>query len=358
MNVSSDDARFGRPTLGPVLSNHRFDEQRLVCYLRQHLPDFAGDCTILQFQGGQSNPTFRVEAGGRAYVLRKQPPGTLLPSAHAVDREFTIMKALAGSTVPVPRMYLLCQDPSVIGQMFYVMEWVDGRVFTNPALAGLAPDERARLYDAMNETLAKLHRVDYASIGLGGFGRPEQFVTRQIARWSRQFVATGLKDSAAMERLMEWLPRQDPGAEEVAINHGDYRIGNLLFHPTESRVVAVLDWEISTLGHPIADLAYNCLVYHGLTMAGRSVAPDGCLVAGIPSEQTYVELYRERIGRPSIPRWSFFIAFALFRAASIMAGVYRRAHDGNAADAKALEVSSVYRELAERGWEIANRAPT
>jgi aminoglycoside phosphotransferase (APT) family kinase protein len=347
-------AGAGRPRLVPVLANHRFDEARLVAYLRERLPDFPEDCTVRQFQGGQSNPTFHLSTSRGSYVLRKQPPGTLLPSAHAVDREFLIMQALAGSAVPVPRMYLLCQDPAVIGQMFYLMEWVDGRVFADAALPGLEPAERAQLYEAMNETLAKLHRVDFAAAGLSGFGRPERFVARQIARWSRQYGSTGLTDSPEMERLMVWLPAQDPGPEEVAINHGDYRIGNLLFDPAAPRVVAVLDWELSTLGHPIADLAYNCLVYYGLTVEGGRFDADALAASGVPSERDYVAAYCRRVGRSSIPEWRFFLVFALFRAASIMAGVYRRARSGNAADAHALEVSGVYRELARRAWAIAS----
>ena len=346
-------ARHGRPQLGPVLPNHRFDEARLLAYLRQQLPGFPADCSIRQFQGGQSNPTFQLATSAGTYVMRKQPPGTLLPSAHAVDREFTIMQALAASGVPVPKMYLLCEDPTVIGQMFYLMEWVDGRVFADATLPVIAPAERAQLYAAMNATLAALHRVDIARVGLSGYGRPEQFVARQISRWSRQYRATELSDSPEMDALMRWLPEQDPGPEEVAINHGDYRIGNLLFHPTAPRVVAVLDWELSTLGHPVADLAYNCLIYHGLTVAGRRIELAALADSGIPSEHDYVEAYCRAVGRPAIARWRFFLVFALFRAASIMAGVHRRARAGNAADAHALEVSSVYRELAQRAWAIA-----
>jgi aminoglycoside phosphotransferase (APT) family kinase protein len=253
-------------------------------------------------------------------------------------------------------MYLLCEDREVIGQMFYVMEWVDGRVFADPALPGLSAVERAQIYDAMNATLAQLHRVDVASVGLGNFGRPEQFVARQISRWTRQYRATELQDSSAMDELIAWLPRQDPGPEEAAINHGDYRLGNLLYHPREPRVLAVVDWELSTIGHPIADLAYNCLVYHEPGNAGRTVAPSGVGTAGIPSEAEYVDAYCRRVGRSRVANWAFFIALELFRAASIMAGVHRRAQSGNAADSHALEVSSVYHELAEQGWQVARQA--
>jgi aminoglycoside phosphotransferase (APT) family kinase protein len=349
-------AEPGQPRLGPILPNQRFDEAHLIGYLREHLPGFSGECEIRQFQGGQSNPTYRLDDGRRFYVLRKQPAGRLLPSAHAVDREFRIMQALAKSPVPVPKMYLLCEDRAVIGQMFYVMEWVDGRVFADPALPRFPALERAQIYDAMNATLAQLHRVDFASLGLSNFGHPHQFVARQISRWTRQYQATELRDSPAMDELIAWLPCQDPGPEEAAINHGDYRLGNLLYHPTEPRVLAVVDWELSTIGHPIADLAYNCLVYHESGNAGRTVAPGGLGTPGIPAETEYVDAYCRRVGRSRVVNWSFFIAFELFRAASIMAGVYRRAQSGNAADAHALEVSNVYHELAEQGWRVARQA--
>jgi aminoglycoside phosphotransferase (APT) family kinase protein len=341
------------PLLVPVLPNHRFDEQSLYRYLQAHLPGFAGECVIRQFQGGQSNPTFHLATPGRSYVLRKKPPGVLLPSAHAVDREFTIMKALAGSGVPVPRMDLLCTDTSVIGQMFYVMEWVEGRVFSDALLPDVDRAERAAIYDSMNATLAKLHGVDIAQAGLTGFGRAEHFMAPQISRWSKQYAATQLSDSPAMDRLIAWLPQQDFGPDEVAIQHGDFRLGNLIYHPTEPRVLAVLDWELSTLGHPVADLAYNCLSYYGAPFTTSSPSHDQLRALNIPTEEEYVGLYCERMGRQPIARWRLFIVFQLFRIAAIMAGVHRRALDGNAADARALERSKVYRPLAERAWEVA-----
>jgi aminoglycoside phosphotransferase (APT) family kinase protein len=348
----------GGAALVEVLPNHRFDEARLADYLSARLEGFAAPCTIRQFQGGQSNPTFLLETAQRRYVLRKKPPGMLLPSAHAVEREYQVISALKDSSIPVPRPYLLCEDDSIIGQRFFVMSWIDGRVFSDPELPGLAPAERSAVYGAMNSTLADLHRIDIDRVGLRGFGRPEQFIARQIARWTRQYQAAELTDSPAMDRLIAWLPAQDPGPDEVAIHHGDFRLGNLIFHRTEPRVVAVLDWELSTLGHPIADLAYNCLAYRGLAPAARANLTEALAVAGIPSEEEYVAAYCQRVGRPGIPNWSFFIVFQLFRAAAILAGVHRRALNGNAADAGALEHSSVYRALAERAWEIAARTPT
>jgi aminoglycoside phosphotransferase (APT) family kinase protein len=343
-------------TLVSVLPNHRFDEARLAQYLSTRLDGFATPCTIRQFQGGQSNPTFLLETLEHRYVLRKKPPGRLLPSAHAVEREYQVITALAESPIPVPRPYLLCEDDSVIGQPFYIMAYVEGRLFGDPELPGLKPAERSAIYDAMNATLADLHRVDIDRVGLRSFGRPEQFITRQIVRWTRQYQAAELGDSPAMDRLIEWLPAQDPGADEVAIQHGDFRLGNLIFHRSEPRVVAVLDWELSTLGHPIADLAYNCLAYRGLAPAARAKLTAGIAVEGIPSEREYVAAYCRRVGRRDIPNWPFFIVFQLFRAAAILAGVHRRALNGNAADAGALEHSSVYRALAERAWEIASCA--
>jgi aminoglycoside phosphotransferase (APT) family kinase protein len=343
-------------TLVPVLPNHRFDETRLAQYLSTRLEGFAPPCTIRQFQGGQSNPTFLLETSEQRYVLRKKPPGKLLPSAHAVEREYQVISALADSPIPVPRPYLLCEDDSIIGQPFYVMAYVDGRVFSDPELPGLEPAQRSAIYDAMNATLAELHRIDIDRIGLRSFGRPEQFIARQIARWTRQYQATELGDSPAMDRLIEWLPAQDPGPDEVAVHHGDFRLGNLIFHRSEPRVLAVLDWELATLGHPIADLAYNCLAYRGLAPAARAGLTAGIAVEGIPSEQQYVAAYCRRVGRSGILNWPFFIVFQLFRAAAILAGVHRRALNGNAADARALEHSSVYRALAERAWEIATHA--
>jgi len=352
--VAAAPAASGTASLVAVLPNHRFDEVRLVRYLNERLPGFGAECEIRQFQGGQSNPTFHLATPGGAYVLRKKPPGVLLPSAHAVDREFTVMRALAGTAVPVPKVLLLCTDESVIGQMFYLMECIEGRVFTDTGLPQLSAAERAAIYASMNDTLANLHRVDIGQVGLTGFGRTEGFLTRQIARWSRQYAAARLPRCTAMDQLMAWLAAQDPGPDEVAIHHGDFRLGNLMIHPSEPRVIAVLDWELATLGHPLADLAYSCLVYHGSVFA--SGATPLAASAGIPSEADFVSAYCRRAGRGPVAAWPYFLAFSLFRAAAILAGVYRRALDGNAADANALARGGSYREVAELGWAIARSA--
>ncbi len=342
----------GAPVLVPTLPNHRFHEDRLAAYLAANLPGFAGPLAVRQFQGGQSNPTFHLHTAGADYVLRKKPPGTLLPSAHAVDREFTVQSALAGSAVPVAPMRLLCRDADVIGTMFYVMDHVPGRIFADRTLAGIAPTDRAAMYDDMNRVMAALHGVDWQAAGLTGFGRPQAYVARQIDRWSKQYLASDAGDVPEMERLMAWLPAHTPAEDESSIAHGDFRLGNLIFHPTEPRVVAVLDWELSTIGHPLADLAYNCIPWR------LPVAMEGLVGAdapGIPSEAAYVAAYCQRTGRAGVPDLDFFVVFSLFRWAAIAAGVYRRALDGNAADARALTIGTKFRALAEAAWALAER---
>ena len=343
----------GAVQLGEVLANHRFDEQRLVRYLAGRLDGFAGGARIRQYQGGQSNPTFHLQTADGEYVLRKRPPGKLLPSAHAVDREFRVMHALEQSQVPVPRMLHMCEDESVIGQTFFVMQHIPGRVFADPRMPESFPDERAEIYADMNRVLAALHAVDYRQAGLDGFGKPQGYVQRQIARWSKQYAASKLRELPAMDEVIEWLPRHVPPGEETAIAHGDYRLGNLLIHPDEPRVVAVLDWELATLGHPLADLAYNCLAYHLSAGSGRGFGDMDLAAAGIPDEQRYLADYCTHSGRDAIAEWRFFVVLALFRIAAILVGVHRRAVDGNAADARALEIGGSYPEIAERAWEIA-----
>jgi len=345
-------------TLGPVTDAHRFDVGRLAAYLaRQGLEGFASGCTVQQYQGGQSNPTYRLETSGGRYVLRKKPPGRLLPSAHLVEREYRVMKALEATDVPVPHMVHLCEDADVIGQTFFVMEHVEGRVPTAPGLPEVDDAvERGEIYDAMNDALARLHAVDFEAIGLGGFGKPTDYVARQISRWTVQYEAARTEPIAAMERLIEWLPRHLPDKEETAIAHGDYRLDNLILHPTESRVLAVLDWELSTLGHPLADVAFNCMTYHlpeGPLWKGLGALD--CETLGIPSESDYVAAYCQRTGRNGIHDWDFFMAFGLFRLASICQGVYARALQGNASSANALEVGEKAPMLAEAAWGCAER---
>ncbi len=343
---------MGAARLVPPLDNHRFDEARLAGYLTRELPGFTGPLTVRQFQGGQSNPTFHLHTPGAEYVLRKKPPGTLLPSAHAVDREYRVQAALAGSAVPVAPMRMLCADDAVIGTMFYIMDYLPGRVFTDRTLAGIPPTDRAAMYDDMNRVLAALHAVDWQAAGLTGFGRPQAYVARQIDRWTKQYLAANTGDLPEMEQLMRWLPAHAPAADETTVAHGDFRLGNLIYHPTEPRVLAVLDWELSTLGHPLADLAYNCIPWRlPVDMEGLV----GAASPGIPSEAEYVAAYCQRTDRTGVPELDFFVVFSLFRWAAIAAGVYRRALDGNAADARALTIGTKFKALAKAAWSLAQR---
>ncbi len=346
-------------TLGPVTEAHRFDERRLADYLHaQGLTAFEAGLSAQQYQGGQSNPTFRLEASGQHFVLRKKPPGELLPSAHLVEREYRVMKALGETDVPVPGMLVLCEDVDVIGQAFFVMEHVEGRVPSAPGLpeAGSA-EERGAIYDAMNDVLARLHSVDWREVGLEDYGKPTDYVARQVSRWTRQYEAARHRSIPSMDALIEWLPAHIPDEEETTIAHGDYRLDNMILHPTEPRVVAVVDWELSTLGHPLADLAYNCMTYHlpeGPLWKG--LGEIDCEALGIPSEKDYVAAYCRRTGRDGVPDWDFFMAFGLFRLASICQGVYARAVQGNASSENALIVGEKAPMLADAGWSFAQRA--
>lgn len=352
---SSDAA----PALVPVREIHRFDEGALATYLAEHLPDFSGPLQVLQFEGGQSNPTFLLEARGARYVMRKKPPGKLLPSAHLIEREYRVMAALNATDVPVPKMHLLCEDAAVIGTAFYVMGYVEGRVVSDPRLPGVSRAERAATYDSVAETLARLHAVDWraSAVGLLDFGKPERYAERQVARWTKQYEASKTEPIEAMDWLSAWLPAHIPASEEATIAHGDFRLGNLVLHPTEPRVVAVLDWELSTIGHPLADLAYNCLAYHlpaGVrTISGLAGADLEGL--GIPSEEDYVTAYARRTNRHPGHDWSFFLAFSLFRLASIAQGVNARALQGNASSARASEVGALAKLLAATGRRLAEK---
>jgi aminoglycoside phosphotransferase (APT) family kinase protein len=331
---------------------HRFDVASLEDYMRKHVIGFAGRLTVRQFQGGQSNPTYYLEAGGRAYVLRRKPPGKLLPSAHAVDREYRVISALGDTGVPVPRTYALCEDAAVVGTAFYIMEYVHGRVLTDPRLPGIAPAERARIYDAMNDVLARLHLVDWKAVGLAEFGRPGNYFTRQLHRWTTQYRASETERIESMERLIAWLPEHIPADDTTTLVHGDYRLGNMLVHPTESRVVAVLDWELSTLGHPLADLAYNCMPYHlsGESMEGFQGGDLSEL--GVPREEDYLAAYCRRTGRARIDDWNFYVGFAMFRLAAIAQGIMGRVVAGTANDPNARQRGERARPLADAAWAL------
>ena len=347
--IATDETRAMEPRLA-------IDAAALERYLAAKLPGYRGPLAIRQFTGGQSNPTYLVATPTARYVLRRKPPGELLPSAHAVDREFRVMTALGKAGLPVPRTLLLCEDAAVIGTMFYLMEFAAGRHFWDPTLPGLAPAERAALYDGMNAALAELHRADPAALGLGDFGRPGNYFARQIARWSKQYKSSETAPIAAMERLIAWLPEHVPPGEETAIVHGDYRIDNLIFHPTEPRVLAILDWELSTLGHPLADIAYNCMAWRFPPALFRGIGGLDLAALGIPSETDYLAAYCRRTGRAAVPHWPFYMAYSMFRIAAILQGVYARALAGNAADARGLEMGAKVAPIAEIAWEEAKRA--
>jgi aminoglycoside phosphotransferase (APT) family kinase protein len=340
-----------------VRANHRFDESRLEQFLAERMPGFRAPLSVRQFLGGQSNPTFMLETPAGRFVMRKKPPGALLQSAHQVEREYKIITALRHTDVPVPRTYVLCEDSDVIGTPFFVMDYVEGRVLLDPLLPDSSPDERAAIYDSMNDTMARLHKVDFRAVGLGDFGRPQAYVERQIARWTKQYRAAEMEPIPAMDRLIEWLPQHVPPGDETTIAHGDFRLGNLIYHPTEPRVVAVLDWELSTLGHPLGDLAWNCLGYHyppgpdyPTTLAGRDYK-----ATGIPAQQDYIAAYCRRTGRRDAGDFNFFVAFAFFRSASILQGIAMRAKLGNASGPDAAEHGRRAGISAELGWAIAQR---
>lgn len=339
-----------------VLDAHRFDETALARYMTDHVDGFTPPISTGQFHGGMSNPTFMLTDGaGKRYVLRKKPPGKLLPSAHAVDREFKVISALAETDVPVAKAYALCEDEAVIGQAFYIMEFVDGRVFRNLSLPDLPPAERAAIYDAMNDALARLHRVDYAAVGLSDYGRVGGYIARQVRRWSQQYESSKTEDLPVMDRLMSWLPENIPDDSITTIAHGDFRLENIIFHPTEPRVLSVVDWELGTLGNPLSDLAYNCLPYHYPDVRRGDIIDIDYAATGIPAEADYVAQYCARTGHDGIPNWNFYLVLSMFRLAAIIQGVYFRGLQGNAPSPDALKRRDSCRELAEIGCGLIDR---
>ena len=337
-----------------------FDVPALVVYLSAHLDGFEGDLCVTQFAGGQSNPTYLLTTPHRRYVLRRKPPGTLLPSAHAVDREYRVMRALSDhSAVPVARPLVLCQDAAIIGTDFYVMEHVGGRIFWDPTLPELALHKRRAYFDAMNDAIAQLHAVTPGDIGLGDYGRSEGYVARQIARWSRQYVADEQAGrSEVMDRLVEWLPAHQPAAEpKPAIAHGDFRIDNLIFHPTEPRVLAIMDWELSTIGDPLADFAYHLMIYR---MPSTASVPGlmglDTEALGLPSEAEYIRAYCERRGLSEVPHLNFYTAFCMFRLAAIFHGIRGRVARGTAVSPQAQKYAAEVEGMARAAWSQAERA--
>jgi aminoglycoside phosphotransferase (APT) family kinase protein len=340
----------------PIAQKQRFDIAALEAYLLAHIDGFTGELSVEQFKGGQSNPTFKLITANKTYVMRCKPGpvAKLLPSAHAIEREFRVMHALAGSAVPVATMHTLCEDESIIGRAFYVMDFIDGRVLWEPQLPGLRSDQRAAIFDELNRVLAALHQVDFVAAGLTDYGKHDGYLARQITRWTKQYRASETESIASMDALIEWLPAHVPAGDETSIVHGDYRLDNVIFHPTEARILAVLDWELSTLGHPLADFAYHCMTWYLPPGAGRGLAGFDLTATGIPGVKDYIATYCKRTGRSGgIEHFEFYMAFNMFRMAGILQGIMKRVVDGTAASAQAIQMAKAARPIAEAGWRMA-----
>ena len=348
-----------------VSGQHAFDTAALSAWLEKNLDGFQGPLTVEMFKGGQSNPTYKLITPGQSYVMRAKPGpvAKLLPSAHAIEREFAVMSGLQGTDVPVPRMYVLCEDESVIGRAFYIMEFMQGRVLWDQSLPGMQPAERAAIYNESNRVIAALHSVKFAERGLASYGKPGNYFERQIGRWSKQYVASITQPIDEMDKLMAWLPANMPASardeNRVSIVHGDFRLDNLMFHPTEPRVIAVLDWELSTLGHPLADFSYHCMAWHIQPGQFRGIGGLDLPALGIPSEQEYIRLYCERTGLATPEElaadWNFYLAYNLFRLAAILQGIAKRVEMGTASSAQAKASGEGARPLAQLAWSFAQR---
>ncbi len=338
---------------GAASAQSAFDPARLEQWLRTHIEGFQGPLHVEQFKGGQSNPTYKLTAASGAYVLRRKPPGPLLPSAHAVEREYRVMTALSGTAVPVARTHGLCEDADVIGSTFFVMDFVDGRVFWDPRLPDFSQAERGAVFDSLNETIAALHSIDPVAVGLGDYGRAGNFVSRQIGRWSKQYRASETEEIRSMDGLIDWLPRHLPAEGDTRIVHGDYRLDNAIIHPRDPKVAAVLDWELSTLGDPLADFAYHMMSWRIAPELFRGLAGVNFEELGIPDEPAYLATYCRRTGRENIEAWDYYLVFSMFRIAAIMQGITKRALEGTAADANASDVGRLARPLADQAWRLA-----
>jgi aminoglycoside phosphotransferase (APT) family kinase protein len=340
-----------------VPDRHRFDVVALEDYMKMHVDGFSGKLTVRKFASGHSNPTFLLRDANRAYVLRKKPPGKLVRSAHKVDREYRIISALQTTNVPVPKAYVLCEDDSIIGTSFFIMEFVEGRIFKNANIPEAAdPAERAAIFDSMNETLARIRLVDWEELGLADFGKKGGYVARQISLWTKQYIATKTHEIESMNYLIQWLPEHMPADQETTISHGDYRLGNMIIHPTEPRVIAVLDWELSTLGDPMVDLAYNCMGYYlpASGSDGFGYLDENFEKSGIPKEKEYLGAYCRRTGRDKIRNWDFYLAFNMFRLAAIIQGVYKRVLDGIASSEDTSSLPHMVNFFSDNAWRIVS----
>ena len=360
--MSNDDNFVGTRE---VADAHRFDTEALAAWLSVHLPGFAGPLQVEMFKGGQSNPTYKLITPNQSYVMRAKPGpvAKLLPSAHAIEREFAVMRGLHGTGVPVAQMHVLCDDESVIGRAFYVMEFVQGRVLWDQSLPDMDRTERRAIYLEMNRVIAALHAVDHKAQGLENFGKPGNYFDRQIGRWSKQYVASVTQPIPEMDKLMAWLPEHMPAsarADTTCVVHGDFRLDNLIFHPTEPRVLAVLDWELSTLGHPLADFSYHCMSWHIPPGSFRGIGGLDIEALGIPPEDEYIDLYCQRTGITSLaalkPDWNFYLAYNMFRIAAILQGIAKRVEDGTASSAQAKASGAGAKPMAELAWLFAQRS--
>jgi aminoglycoside phosphotransferase (APT) family kinase protein len=348
----------------PVTDRHAFDTAALERWLGERLPGFVGPLTVEMFKGGQSNPTYKLITPQRAYVMRAKPGpvAKLLPSAHAIEREFRVMSALAGTDVPVAQMHLLCEDESVIGRAFYVMQCVEGRVLWEQSLPGMSNAERSDIYDEMNRVMAALHRVRPDAVGLADYGKPGNYFERQIGRWSKQYQASITQPIPEMDKLIDWLPKNIPAMARdesmTSVVHGDYRLDNLMFHASEPRVLAVLDWELSTLGHPLADFSYHCMSWHIPPGMFRGIGGLDVKALGIPTEDEYIARYCERTGFATPAQlkadWAFYLAYNMFRLAAILQGIAKRVEAGTASSEQAVRSAAGARPMAEMAWRFAN----
>ena len=349
----------------PVSGSHVFDVAVLEAWLSSHMAQFKGPLSVEMFKGGPSNPTYKLITPQRAYVMRAKPGpvAKLLPSAHAIEREFAVMRGLANTPVPVPQMHVLCEDEGIIGRAFYVMEFMDGRVLWDQSLPGISNTQRSEIYDEMNRVIAALHVVKFAEHGLASYGKPGNYIERQINRWSRQYVASTTQAIPEMDRLMAWLPEHVPASAKdeslVSIVHGDFRLDNLMFHPTEPRVLAVLDWELSTLGHPLADFSYHCMAWHIKPGSFRGIGGLDHASLGIPPEQAYIRRYCERTGFTTPEKlaadWNFYLAYNMFRIAAILQGIAKRVEDGTASSEQAKSSGAGALPMAQLAWHFASK---
>ena len=350
----------------PVSDQHAFDSNALTAWLEKNIPGFAGPLQVEMFKGGQSNPTYKLNTPGKSYVMRAKPGpvAKLLPSAHAVEREFAVMHGLQDTGVPVPHMYGLCEDESVIGRAFYIMECMQGRVLWDQSLPGMSNAQRGAIYDEMNRVISALHKVDFAARGLSNYGKPGNYFERQIGRWSKQYTASITQPIPEMDLLMEWLPKNIPAMARndnmVSIVHGDYRLDNLMFAPEQEKIIAVLDWELSTLGHPLADFSYHCMAWHIPPGSFRGIAGLDFAALGIPSEEEYIRRYCERTGLATPEQlkadWNFYMAYNMFRIAAILQGIAKRVEAGTASSSQAVSSAAGARPLAQMAWKFARTA--